>query len=151
MITIYVETQRVYSHGSDNMPKIEKILIAREDGLNYEKFLKYLPQQGYLVDRLKVKKATRLENGVEYPIEDTSKWEKMLDEVIHPKTVKTELEAQVERNDELQKRLELLESKIGTNDKDDEVEELKKDYIEKFNKKPFHSWGKEKLIEKLNS
>jgi predicted choloylglycine hydrolase len=101
MIYVKVETQKVYSYGSDGMPKIEKIEQTFSETFEFPKFLKYLPFQGYLVDRLKVlvvwdqekdavpltkeqfaKFAAGKESFAGYTLLDSAKWQKMLADVV---------------------------------------------------------------------
>ena len=167
---VKVETQRVYSHGADGMPKIEKIVQTFSETFEFPKFLKYLPFQGYLVDRLKVTRVFDAEK--EY---DTAKWQKMLADVVATmnvpeKTIHDKYEDEKLRNDELQKRLEALESMLKdepekeeepeapeTEEGEQEVKEvksptvaqLKRMYMEKFGQRPHHLWNSAKLKDKL--
>ena len=110
---IKIETQRVYSHGTDGMPKIEKIVVTLQDGFEFNKFLKYFPLHGYLNDRLKVVKVFDKEK--EYEVKE---WQKKLDDAIlklttPEKTLDEKYIEEKQRNDELMERLAALEAKLG--------------------------------------
>jgi len=158
MITVVVETQRVYSHGTDGMPKVEKIQQKMSAGAEFDKFLKYLPYQGYIRDKTKVVKAT--EKGEEV---DKAPFQERLSEVMKKlntpeETIHDKYAKEKQRNDELMERITALEAKFekpkenlkefnpfdGLSKK-----ELQEAYQEKFDKKPFHGWNKDELIEKL--
>jgi hypothetical protein len=171
MIYVKVETQRVYSHGADGMPKIEKIEQTFNETFEFPKFLKYLPYQGYLVDRLKVTRV--FDSEKEY---DTAKWQKMLADVVvqmnvPEKNIHDKYEEEKQRNDELQKRLEALEAMLKeAPEKEEETAEkpetpenkqdekpkkpltrgeLSRMYLDRFGQKPHHLWTVDKLKEKL--
>jgi len=162
MITVVVETQRVYSHGNDGMPKVEKIQQKFQDGANFDKFLKYLPLQGYLNDKLRIVKV--VEDGKEI---DKEPYSNRLREVVRKlnipeETIQDKYKKEKERNDELMERLAMLEAKVNNPEHEPETEkvkestfdnltkaELSEHYKEKFGKNPFPGWKKDELIEKL--
>ncbi len=173
MITVTVETQRVYSHDEKGMAKIETIPQKLKEGANFNKFLKYLPAQGYI--KVKILKATDVKDGKVVEV-DKSPYEKMLNEVISKKntpeeTIQDKYNKEKERNDELLARLAALESRVGNEPKqelekekieagqEEKVQsidfenatkaELSEVYKQKFGKKPFAGWKKEEIIEKL--
>ena len=163
MITVVVETQRVYSHGDDGMPKVEIIQQKLEKGANFNKFLKYLPFQRYLTDKLKIVEAVQRKDGELIEV-DKAPFEKQLNEVVAKLNVKEETihdkyAKEKQRNDELMERIASLEAKFNNEQKEDlkEVnpfedatkEELTKAYKVKFGKQPYNGWKKDVLIKRL--
>ncbi len=165
MITVVVETQKVYSHSNDGMPKVEVLSQKLRDGANFDKFLKYLPFQGFIRDKVKILKVVEKKDGKISEIDKTP-WVERVKEVVNkmnqPKeTIYDKYEKEKQRNDELSDRLAALEAKIGNSGKEPKEEtkdsnfesltktELVELYKEKFDKNPFHGWKKEELIEKL--
>jgi len=171
MMNIKVHTEKVSGHKDNGMPVIEKIDIDFCSEANYEKFLKYLPYQRYILEKLRIIEVT--ENDVRLHV---GEWEKRLSnrisEIDNPvpekKTSNPEsVDILVKENKELNERLEKLEKlltqgkepnkedseaiKEAVKEEDDDVsfEELKVRYIDKFNKKPYYGWDKSVLIQKL--
>lgn len=163
MVNIRIKTKRVYSHGTDGMPKFEVINIALEDGAQFEKFLKYLPYKGYILDDLKVVEATA--NGEKI---DTLKWQKRIDAKISEmgtveETLHDKYEKEKRRNDDLESRLKELENlmsgevkqlpkieaKVESTEETDEISELREAYKEKYGKRPYNGWDIETLKLKL--
>lgn len=162
MITVVVETQKVYSHGTDGMPKVEKIQQKFREGANFNKFLKYLPFQGYINDKIRIVKAVDGENEV-----DKTPYEQKLKEVLiklntPEETIQDKYEKEKQRNDELSERLAALEAKFSQPKQELEKEKIEEStfedltkaeltelYKEKFGKNPFSGWKKEELMNKL--
>lgn len=166
---IKVHTERVYSHSTDGMALIETNVQTFEDGFEFEKFLKYLPFQGYLNRKLKVVRVFDKEQ--EYDVE---KWQEMLKAVVTKiitpeKSLDEKYEDEKQRNNELQERLDALEAMIkGAETKQGKVEvpvtetsvtetpetepteaQLRKAYEKKFKKKAHHLWSAETIKNKL--
>ncbi len=171
MILIFTNTERVYGHGVDNMPKIEKITQVHEDGANFKTFLKFLPFQGYVLNKVKVLRAIRKEKDAEYPIEDISKWVEMLEQAKTTNAVNvnkmSKLEEEMERNDKLTEKVQLLEKsledlklRVGTGIKAptniiDAHEKkpskaMKEEYFRLFGKRVFGGWTAEEVQDKIN-
>lgn len=169
MIYVKVETQRVYAHTDNGMPKIETIVQTFQDGFNFDKFLKYLPYQAY--QSVKINSVLE-KNGNDAKEIDPSKWVEKLNGVLAKmnmpeETLQEKLQKEKQRNDELLQRLERLEAslkpeiktdelkpvqqKVESDEENDELESLKQQYIEKFGKNPHHLWKVETLKEKLNA
>jgi len=136
MIHVKVHTERVYSHGTDGMPKIEAYSQTLESTFEFPKFLKYLPFQNYLNEKLKVERVfeTTKDGHKDLPIDA---YQKMLEDVIKTfttpeKTIHDKYEDEKLRNEDLMNRLAALEAKMS------EKDELK-------------STGDEKMIEFVNN
>lgn len=166
MMYVKINTERVYSHGTDGMPKIEKIVQTIEDGFPFQKFLKYLPFQGYINNKLKILRVFDSEKDY-----DVAKWQQMLDEVVNKmavpeKTIDEKYEDEKQRNDELMERLAALEAKLNpvtepefeeepenepenVNPAEPTEAQLRKEYEKKFKKKAHHLWSVETIKSKL--
>lgn len=170
MIYVKVETQRVYSHSENGMPKIEKIVQTFQDGMNFDKFLKYLPYQMY--KSVKIHSVLEIDGQEKNEIDKDpwiAKLEAVLSKMNQPEeSLQDKYEKEKLRNDELLARLERLEANLKVEQKPDELEkvdekeieeepdvdefeELKKQYFDKFGKNPHHLWKVETLKEKLNA
>lgn len=159
MIHVTIKTKKVYSHDSSGMPKFETISTTLEDGAQYGKFIKYLPYQNFIPNDLEIVKVTK--DGKEI---DKSKWEAILKETVNQMTkvepsLGEKYEAEKQRNDDLQSRLEMLEKMLN---KPKEIEPIEPEvsqtetidtvrdqYFEKVGKKAYHGWDIETLKQKM--
>jgi hypothetical protein len=165
MITIFVETQRIYAHDGNGMPKIEKIEQSFSEVV-FGKFLKYLPFQHYLTEKLRVTRVEDWVNSKFVQTLDKEPYQKQLLEVVATigktePTVVDQLESEKKRNDELMERLAVLEARLNVQPVETEPEsngynemklyELREEYQKKFGKNPSPAMKKETIIEKLNA
>lgn len=157
MIHITIKTKRVYSHDGNGMPKFETIDTTLQDGVEFEKFLRYLPMKNFMLDKLKI--VSVIEDGKEI---DKSKWETMLGYVINgmtkqEATLEEKYALEKQRNDQLEARMAELEKMIPKKasvkqeqgQEQDELSDLRVSYTEKTGKKPFHGWDEKTLKQKI--
>lgn len=160
MIHVTIKTKKIYSYDSSGMPKFETIDTTLQDGVQFEKFLKYLPYQNFIKDNLEIVRV--IEDGKEI---DKSKWNDLLINAV--KSIgKTEpsladkYEGEKKRNDELQERLDRLEKLLNEPkempkiqakvESSEDIEALRAEYAEKIGKRAYHGWDAETLKQKIN-
>lgn len=115
MIYVTIKTERVYGHDGDGMPKIETINQTLSE-FGFEKFLKLLPHQGYIKDRLKVVKAVH--EGTNESA-DTTVFEERLKKAYTPEVEVVKVDEKtslVAENLALKERLAAIEAKLGLSD-----------------------------------
>ena len=142
------------------MPKFETINTTLQDGVQFEKFLKYLPYQNFIKDELEVVKVFDGEKEL-----DKADWVNALKDAIkdigkEEPTLADKYELEKKRNDELQERLLRLETLLNEPkelpkkepkvETADDIESLRAAYKEKVGKKAYFGWDAETLKQKIN-
>jgi hypothetical protein len=128
MKTIVVETKKVVAHKGNGMPVIETIKQKINPELTFNKFVRLLPNQGYMsatvLEVIKTKFEQKEEDGEKFQVakhsnlDEVEKYQAMIDERLKPETkpgeaidYKAKSEKQEALLKELEERLRALEDK----------------------------------------
>lgn len=155
MKTIVVETKKVVAHKADGMPVIETIKQKINPELTFNKWVDFLPNQGYTSVKVLEVINTVFENNKpkHSNLDEIEKYQSIIDEKLSPETkagesidYKAKSEKQEALLAEMMERLKALEDK-GDDKSDDRVKLESK--AKELNISFRSNIGDEKLLEKI--